>query len=599
MLFSGKLPSLPQVKQDFTAGLTVALILIPQSLAYAQLAGLPVTFGLYAALIAPFTAALFGSSKQLSTGPVAILSVMTAAALTPLAVQGTPEYIALAVALAFCLGLFQIALGLLKLGGLVSLLSHPVVYGFTNAAALIIATTQLSKFFGVTVGSYHYHYQTVLGVLQSAAASFEPHTLVMGLCVLGSMILLKATRKKLPIILIMVVLYTLVSYVTKYDGAIIGNIPTGLPSPRWPDLSFSALTTLGVSVVTMSLIGFTESISIAQAIAVKTRSKVNPNRELLGQGLANLFGSFFQSYPVAGSFSRTAVNYQAGAKTEFSSLFTSGVVLLVLLFFTPFLHYLPQVVLAAIIVYSVAGLLDFRKITHIWNTSKFDAVAALITFVSTLYAAPHLEKGVIVGVLFSLGHYVYRNAHPKVVFMSKYRDGSFYDSERFQLERCENIAIVRLDAPLFFANSAYFEEEIIQYLAKNKYIKFVLIVGSGINEIDSSGEEMLTTMYETLKLARKDLYFSDLKGQVRDVFVTTGLEEKIGKDHFFRHTKEGVQFLISHLEHAHHHRDADKCPLERFVKAEDEQRHAIKDRREKVAYYYKRLFSPSRKFATK
>ncbi len=591
MLFSGKLPTKEILKQDFTAGLTVALVLIPQSLAYAQLAGLPVTFGLYAALIAPVVAAFFGSSKQLSTGPVAILSVMTAAAISPLALQGSPEYIAWAILLAFSLGLFQIALGLLKLGGLVSLLSHPVLYGFTNAAALIIATTQLSKFFGVSVGSYDHHYQTVLAILQRATVSLEPHTLLMGICVLGSMLLLKATQKKLPIILIMVVLYTMVSYVSNYNGAIIGTIPTGLPLPRWPEFSFSSLTTLGVSVVTMSLIGFTESISIAQAIAVKTRKKVNPNRELFGQGLANLVGSLFQSYPVAGSFSRTAVNFQAGARTEFSSLFTSIIVLVTLLFFTPFLYYLPQVVLAAIIVYSVAGLLDFSKITHIWATNKFDALAAILTFATTLYNAPHLEKGILVGVLFSLGHYVYRNAHPKVVFMSKYRDGSYHDSDRFQLERCENIAIVRLDAPLFFANSAYFEEEIIGYLAKNKHIKFVLIVGSGINEIDSSGEEMLTTMYHTLKSARKDLYFADLKEQVRDVFITTGLEEKIGEDHFFKQTKDGVQFLISQLEHAHHHLDAEKCPLERFVRADDEQRHLINDHREKVAQYYRRLFA--------
>ncbi len=591
MLFSGKRPSLPQLKQDFTAGLTVALILIPQSLAYAQLAGLPVTFGLYAALIAPFIAALFGSSKQLSTGPVAILSVMTAAALTPLAVQGTPEYIALAVVLAFCLGLFQIALGLLRLGGLVSLLSHPVVYGFTNAAAVIIATTQLSKFFGVTVGTSEYQYQTVLTVLRAAVTDLEIHTLIMGLCVLGSMIWLKKTQKKLPVILISVVVYTFVSYLTGYNGSIIGTIPTGLPSLSWPQITIGTMATLAASVVTMSLIGFTESISVAQAIAVKTKSKIQPNRELIGQGIANVVGSFFQSYPVAGSFSRTAVNYQAGAQTEFSSLFTSFVVLIVLLFFTPYLYYLPQVVLAAIIVYSVASLLDFRKIRHIWNTNKYDAIAAILTFAATLYTAPHLENGILLGVLFSLGHYVYRNAHPKVVFMSKYRDGSFHDSERFQLERCKNIAIVRLDAPLFFANSAYFEEEIIDYLAKNKYVRFILIVGSGINEVDSSGEEMLITMYETLKSAHKDLYFSDLREHVHDVFVSTGLVKKIGEDHFFKHTKDGVQFLIKRLEHAHYHRDADSCPLVRYVEADDMQRHTTKDRRDRVAYYYRRLLN--------
>lgn len=216
-------------------------------------------------------------------------------------------------------------------------------------------------------------------------------------------------------------------------------------------------------------------------------------------------------------------------------------------------------------------------------------MAAIITFFATLVAAPHLEKGVLLGVVFSLGHYVYRNAHPRVVFMSKYKDGSYHDASRFNLERCKNIAIVRLDAPLFFANSAYFEEEIISHLAQNKHIKFILIVGSGINEIDSSGEEMLASMFDALKAAHKDLYFSDMKEHVYDVFQRTGLVEKLGQDHFFKSTREGIRFLINHLEHTHHHKDEEACPLERYVAAHDQQRHATKDKRDKIAYFYRKL----------
>ena len=576
-------------KADLVAGTTVALVLIPQSLAYAQLAGLPVTFGLYASLLPPFIAAFFGSSKQLSTGPVAVLSLMTAAAITPYAQAGTELYAIYAVILAVSLGVFQIGLGVLKLGGLISFLSHPVVYGFTNAAAIVIATTQLSKFFGVSVGAYEHHYQTVIAVVEKAMVKTDVTTLVFGLIAFTVMYILKKINKNIPAVLIVVLFSILVSWISGYKGSIVGHIPAGLPTVHIPLVDLSIIPSLTLTIITMALIGFTEAISVAQAIAVKTRDKVDPNKELIGQGLANIGGALIESYPVAGSFSRTAVNYQAGGKTWMSSMFTSLIVLITLLFFTRTLYFLPQVVLAAIIVISVMGLLDFKKVFHIWNNSRFDAVAACLTFFGTLFFAPHLEKGVVLGIAFSIGYYVYRNARPRLVFLSKYKDGAFHDVERFKLDRCKNIAVVRLDAPLFFANSNYFENEIIKDLANNKEIKYVLIVGSGINEIDSTGEEMLTSVMSALKESGKELYFSNVKSQIHDVFVRSGFLKKAGQSHFFPTTQEAMITLIARLEHKHAHQDSNNCPLDKYVKKQASERIAAKDKRENIAYFYQKL----------
>lgn len=577
------------IKADIVAGITVALVLIPQSLAYAQLAGLPVTFGLYAALLPPFVAALFGSSKQLSTGPVAVLSLMTAAAITPYADPGTAIYATYAVLLAVCLGVFQILLGVLKLGGLISFLSHPVVYGFTNAAALVIATTQLSKFFGVSVGTYEHHYQTVLAVIQQAIFHTDVTTLIFGLTAFGVMYLLKKINTNIPAVLLVVFFSILISWIFQYKGSIVGYIPPGIPALHIPVIDLAVLPSMILTIITMGLIGFTEAISIAQAIAVKNRDKVNPNRELIGQGIANLVGAFTGAYPVAGSFSRTAVNYQAGARSWMSSMFTSIVVLITLLFFTRLLFYLPQVVLASVIVLSVSGLLDMRKLGHIWNNSKFDALAALITFSATLYYAPHLEKGVILGVVCSISYYVYRNARPRIVFLSKYRDGALHDVERFRMDRCKNIAVVRLDAPLFFANSRYFENEIIDDLAKNKNTKYVLLDGSGINEIDATGEEMLSSMLDLLKESGKDLYFSHMKGQILDVLTRSGFTKHAGSNHFFATTPQAMMTLIARLEHKHAHIDQASCPLQMYIKKQRSQLTTNKDKRETIAYFYHKL----------
>ncbi len=583
----GKKLDRTSVRSDLIAGITVALILIPQSLAYAQLAGLPPHYGLYASFLPPIIGALFGSSHHLSTGPTAVISIMTSTALSPLAISGSSEFIAYAILLAFLLGLFQILLGVLKIGELVNFLSHPVIYGFTNAAAIIIVTSQFAKLFGVNVPHFEHHFQTVVAVASEAIRHTHIPTFLFGAFSLVIMYVVRRFNSRLPSVLLILVVTTLISQVYKYDGAIVGSVPQGIASVSLPVFDLSAVIRLIFPVIIIALIGFTESVSVAQAIAVKTKQRLDPNKELLGQGLANLVGSFYQSFPVAGSFSRTAVNFQAGAKSGLASVFTGIVTLISLLFFTKYLYFLPQVVLAAIIILSVTGLIDFAKFKHIWFTNKFDGYAALLTFFGTLLFAPDLEKGVFLGVIFSISHYLYQSVHPKVVFLSRYKDGSFHDAERYKLDRCQNIAAVRLDAPLFFANATFFENEIIKDLSVHPQINDILIVANGINEIDATGELMLSSLVHTLKSSKKNLYFSYIKSSVREVLQKTGLWNEIGEDHVFHTTKEAVEHILEHVNH--NHQDEDHCPLMAHIDAPIEA-FITKDRRETIAYYYKKIF---------
>jgi SulP family sulfate permease len=587
-VFAHKLKSV-FLKSDIIAGATVALVLIPQSLAYAQLAGLPPQFGLYAALIPPVVASFFGSSKQLATGPVAVLSLMTAASVSTIYSPGSNEYITTAILLGLMLGLFQLFLGIARLGSLVSFLSHPVIYGFTNAAAIIIATTQLAKFFGVSVGQYEHHYQTVLAVLQKAVGNTDWVTLIFGVWALVAMYTIRSINKKFPAVLFTVFLASVFSFVIHYEGALIGTIPLGLPSFALPVFNSDVFMTLLPTAITMGLIGFTEAISIAQAIAVKTRDRINPNKELIGQGLGNIIGSLFQSYPTPGSFSRTAVNFQAGAKTSASSYFASILVLLTLIFFTKFLYYIPQVVLAAVIVVSVGTLIDFKKIKHIWYINRYDAIAAGLTFITTLYFAPHLDKGIIIGVLFSIAHYLYRNVHPRIVFLSKYKDGWLHDVEKFGLGRCTNIAVIRLDAPLFFANASFFENEVINDIVKNPDIHDVLIIAHGINQIDATGEEMLESLYKSLRTADKGMFLSEMKSPIMDLFVKAGLRDEIGKKHFFVKTEDAIQAIMEHLEKKDKHTDTLHCPLKKYITYHHQVKALETDKRETIAYFYHKL----------
>jgi SulP family sulfate permease len=521
------------LRADAIAGLTVALVLIPQSLAYAQLAGLPAYYGLYAAFLPGALAALFGSSKQLATGPVAVVSLLTASSLVPLAAVGSERFIALAILMTILVGTFQLCLGLFRLGAVVSFLSHPVILGFTNAAAIVIGLSQISKIFGITMGRSESFVTDIWAVVLQLPQTHVP-TLMFGTAALAVMLGLRRYFPKVPNVLVAVALTTVASWLLGFEetgGKVVGVIPEGLPALAFPALELDAVRQLLPGAIVISLVGFMEAISIAKAMAVKTRERLDPNQELIGQGIANIVGSLAQSYPVSGSFSRSAVNLGAGAKTGLSSLFTAVVVLVTLLFLTPLFYHLPQAVLAAAIMMAVTSLVNLKAVVHIWHANRHDSIAAVVTFVCTLAFAPHLDEGVLVGAGLGIFLYLFRAMRPRVAILGRFKDGTLRDiSIHPKLPTDDSIILIRFDGQLFFANVAYFEDKILEAVAAKPSAKYILVVGDGINQIDASGVGVIFHMVERLRESGVTMVFSGLKRQVIEVMRRTGLFMVIGGD---------------------------------------------------------------------
>jgi SulP family sulfate permease len=556
----GELKKPDVLKADLIAGITVALVLVPQSMAYAQLAGLPPYYGLYASFLPGIIAALFGSSRQLATGPVAVVSLMTASALEPIAGASPDLYVAYAIMLAFMVGIFQITLGLLRLGVLVNFLSHPVVIGFTNAAAIIIGTSQLGKLFGVSVERSEHTYETVYNTIVEAFHSTHFETMLMAILALGIMIGLKRYLPKIPNVLTAVAITTLLSWQVGFEGMggrVVGSIPEGLPALALPVFDFQTMVKLIGVAVAISIIGFMEAISIAKAMAARTRQRLDANQELVGQGLGNILSSLSSGYAVSGSFSRSAVNINAGAITGFSAVVTGVVVGITLLFLTPLLYHLPQATLAAVIIMAVINLVKIDPIRYAWRVQKHDGAVAVITFVLTLLWAPHLDEGIMVGVLLSLLLFLYRSMKPRVAVLSRAPDGTLRDAEIHKLETCRNIILIRFDGSLYFANTGYFEDKVLERAALKPDLKYIIIDAEAINSIDATGEEMLHNLAERLGETGVELLFARAKKQIWDVFRRTGLTKKLGDDHFFALRTHAFNYAWEKLGDNH----AETCPL--------------------------------------
>jgi SulP family sulfate permease len=521
-------------KADVMAGITVALVLVPQSMAYAQLAGLPAYFGLYASFLPPMVAAIFGSSRQLATGPVAVVSLLTAASLEPLAVTGSEGFLAYAILLAIMIGLFQLFLGLSRLGVLVDFLSHPVVVGFTNAGAIIIGTSQLSKLFGVSVEKQPHHYETVYNIILEAAQNTHLLTVMFSVISIGALWGIKKYYPKLPGVLIAVVVCTLLSWAIGFEqrgGAIVGAIPAGLPGVTIPAFDWDVIQQLISSAIIISLIGFMEAISIAKAMAARTRQRIDANQELVGQGLSNIVSGLFGGYAVSGSFSRSAVNIESGAVTGLSSIVTGMVVGLTLLFLTPLLYNLPQATLASVIIMAVINLVKIEPIKHAWKVEKHDGIVAIVTFVLTLAMAPHLEKGIIIGVVLAMVLFIYRTMRPRIAILSRFHDGTFRDvNVHTELDRCKKIVMFRFDMSLYYANAGYFETQVLEMLADNPEAEYLILDAAGINTLDATGEEVLLHLRERLEKIGVTIIVAQMKKQFMDSIRRTGTLEKMGGD---------------------------------------------------------------------
>lgn len=666
------------LRADVVAGITGALVLVPKAMAYAQLAGLPVHFGLYTAFVPAILGALWGSSRQLATGPVAVISLMTAAALAPLAVPMTEEYVGLALLLTLMVGCIQLALGALHLGVIVNFVSHPVILGFMNAAAIIIALSQLDLLLGIPKGRSDSFLKDVWEMLGYLPQAHLP-TVAMSAFALALMLALKRIRVlAASSVLIGVVIAILVSQAVRFEhravgtperivdaaprkvvedfiefdrklaalrsdavakarqlraaekaddahaaadlryelellrlreralearhrvegdqinrmqlerereagggsprlylkdtappgvetdgriwrvkrveggqillmggGDVVGRIPRGLPAFRVPPVSLEALGSLLSVALIIALVAFMESISMAKAMAIQSKQRIDPSQELVGQGVANVGGAFFQSYPACGSFTGSAINLQAGAKTGLAMVFNGIFVAVTLLFLTPYLHHLPKAVLAVIILLAVTSLITPSALKHTWKASRADGIAALATFAATLIAAPHLDKGILFGAGLAIVLYLYRTMHPRVALLARHADGTLRDARVHGLTENDRVIMFRFDGDLYFANVPYFEDAILSAVAARPRAPYLVIVGDGINEIDASGEEVIRHLVERLRDSGVQVVFSGLKQQVLRVMRDTGLYELIGEANMYRTEDLALEAMLA------------------------------------------------------
>lgn len=524
------------LKQDLLAGITVSLVAIPQSLAYAQLAGVPAYYGLYAALIPTIVGALFGSSRQLSTGPVAMTSLLTAASVAPFAAAGSEMFFSYVILLAMLSGIFQVLFGALRMGVLLNFLSHPVLMGFINAAAIIIGLSQIPTLLGISVKQSE-HFLVDIWQVFSHIDTMHEVSVAFGISAIVMLLLLKKFAPKIPGVLVTVVTLTFVSYFIGYanmGGKVVGLVPSGLPSIGLPLLDWHATTLLLPAAFIIALISFMEAMSSSKVIAIKTRQPWDENKELIGQGLAKIASSLCHSMPVSGSFSRSALNLATNAQTSFSSVVSAVFVLLTLLFFTTLLYHLPKPVLAAVIIMAVIGLINFKAITNAWKASRDDGITSVITFVTTLAFAPNIQNGIITGIILSLVLLLYRMMQPRVAGLGMHSDGTLRDATRHSLPPLHSkLGAIRFDGALRFMNVSYFEDALLTLERKNPSVRYILVKSDGINYLDASGVEMLFSLVTRFKSNGITLGFSGLKKQVREVIDKTKLTETIGQENIF------------------------------------------------------------------
>ncbi|WP_339709370.1 sulfate permease [uncultured Kriegella sp.] len=535
---------------DIFAGLTVGIMLVPQGMAYAMIAGLPPVFGLYASLVPQIIYAIMGTSRQLSVGPVAMDSLLVASGLGALALSGIDEYIAMAIFLALFMGSIQLFLGLLRMGFLVNFLSKPVISGFTSAAAIIIGLSQLKHLLGTTIeGSGKVHI-----LLQNAFSTISETNLITLSIGIVSIVLIKTMtkiNKNIPVALIVVILGILGIYffgLNDLGVKIIGEIPKGLPKFNVHYLDFSRISELTPIALTLALIAFMEAISVSKAIQERhTDYTVDANQELIALGTSNIIGSFFQSYPTSGGFSRTAVNDLAGAKTGVAPMISAMIVGLTLLFLTPLFYYLPNAVLAAIIIVAVFGLIDVKFPVYLFKNRRDEFFLLMATFIITLTIG--IKEGILLGVLISLLLLVYRTSMPHMAVLGRIPGTNYFKNvSRFgeTIETYSEFLIIRFDAQLFFGNKDYFKNELQKQIdRKGSSLKYIILNAEAINYIDSSAVHLLRQTIQELKNKEIKLIIAGAIGPTRDILYSSGLIHDIGKENIFVTTHEAYQHCIA------------------------------------------------------
>lgn len=545
---------------DLAAGITVGVMLIPQGMAYSMLAGLPPIYGLYAVTIPLLIYAFLGTSRQLAVGPVAMVALLIASGVSPLA-TGIEHYIALAIMLAFMVGLIQFAMGVFRLGFIVNFLAHPVISGFTSAAAIIIAVSQIKHIFGLDIARGKVH-ETLIAVFNQLD-HVNMATLVISIASISVLVGVKKIGKRIPGPLIIVLLGISAVYflgLHEKGVAIIKEVPAGLPAFAFPKFGLGYMKSLMPIALTISFIGFMESIAVAKAIQNKHKNyKLNPNQELRALGLSNIMGSMFQSFPVTGGFSRSAVNDQAGAKTGMASAISAVLIILTLLFFTNYFYFLPKSVLAAIIIVAVYGLIDFKEFWHLWKVDKQDFSLFVMTFLATLVIG--IEEGILAGVVLSVIMLVFNAFRPHIAQLGRLKGTSFYRNvERFpEAEIFGDVLIVRVDSQIFFANINHIKD----YLDYHSEDKKVIILHCGsVQHIDSSAVHAIADWVNEYQQKNKRIVFTHLVGPVRDIIKKNGLVDIIGKQNF----SPDVNSVVESISKNEHRLAPDSLTLQSNVK---------------------------------
>lgn len=529
---------------DITAGLIVTVMLIPQSLAYAMLAGLPPEIGLYASLLPMVAYALFGSSMTLAVGPVAVSSLMTASALMPLASQGSADYISLSILLALLSGLMLLVAGFLRLGFLAWFLSHPVISGFISGSAVLIGIGQLKYLLGLQFSS-----SGVVSSLKNLAQHLQETNSTTALLGLSAALFLLFARKYLgPLLkkmglsaktsdlftklapMAVVIVSTALVAIYGLDQtdkvSIVGSVPAGLPPIGLPSIQWDHINMLLLPALLISLVGFVESVSVGQSLALKRGQRIDPNSELVGIGAANIASAFSGGFPVTGGFARSVVNFSAGAQTPAAGIVSAVLMAIVIAGLTEWFYYLPQAVLSATIIVAVLGLIDTHTLKEAWHYDKADAIALLLTFAGVIMFG--VEEGIVIGVAMSLAVLVWRSSHPHMALVGRVPGTEhFRNVERHQVEVFSGLIALRIDESIYFANSQLIAEKIEGLLSEHPSTNCVLLILSAVNQLDTTALGMLTELEKTLSARHITLQFAEIKGPVHDRLQPTELGDRM------------------------------------------------------------------------
>ena len=547
-----RLTTIETIKADFFAGLTGAIIVLPQSVAFATIAGMPPEYGLYAAMVVPIIAALFGSSFHLISGPTTAISIVVFAAVSKYAAPGSEEFVALALTLTFLAGVYQLVFGLAKFGLLVNFVSHNVVIGFTAGAAILIASSQIPYILGIHIPRGEGFINTWID-LYSGVGEFNIYLLIVGLGTLVSAIIIKLIRPKFPYLLIgMFVGGFLAFYLSSFTDSIetVGVMPAYFPPLSSPNFSLSSLKSLAPEAFAIALLGLIEASSIGRSIATKSNQRINPSQEFIGQGTSNIVGSFFSGYASSGSFTRTGVNFESGARTPLSAILAALFLMVIVLLVGPLISYLPYAAMAGIILIVAYNLIDFQSIKKTFTYSKSESVIFTATFLSTLLF--ELEFAIYLGVLLSLMLFIAKTSAPEVHTLA-FGSPPGEDIRKLQsirktpLVQCPQLKIIRIDMSIYFGSINHIQKQISR-IVDNQRIYHILIVASGVNFIDLAGIEGLLIEHRRLKALNGDLYLVDVKSSTYEFMEKVNFVNEIGRENFFESKEEAIHIVYDRLD---------------------------------------------------